>query len=401
MEGSNSRFYKLLMLDNRQLWAVSIASSVRSIGFGASWPFMAIFFNRDLGIPITVVGIMFTILALISTIYSLVGGVFADALGRKRTILIGASIGIVLYSLIAFALIDGLSVLFITELFVFSAISGAFVFPSASSVVADVSSPEERNVAYSIYRIMSNLGWAIGPLSGSFIVGLGMRYIFILLVFVSVIQFAVVFLFVKDRELRRREGRKILDLGFDRLLLVFCAGTFFITLLSSQFSVTLPVYSVHSGGIAENQLGYLYAVNGTVVVVGQYPMSYILRRMDETYVIMAGALFYAAGYFLVGFSHGILDLMGDMALITVGENLTSPGMNTIVSRIAPEGKTGRYMGFLSMVNSTGRAIGPSTGSFFLSAFLYNGPYVWSVLAGMGLVSILFLILFVYIHGRSR
>lgn len=400
MSGRRGRISSLMMFRNRQLWAVSIASSIRSIGFGASWPFMAIFFNEELGVPITIVGIMFTILAFISTVYSLVGGILADLLGRRNTILLGAVTGIVIYSIITFAISENLSVILISELFVFSAISGAFVFPSASSVVADVSSSEERNIAYSIYRIMSNLGWAIGPLTGSFIVAFGMKYIFILLIIASVLQFVVVFLFVRDSELKKKEGRHILEIGFDRLLLMFCAGTFFITLLSSQFSVTLPVYSVHSAGITESQLGYIYAVNGTVVVVGQYPMSYILRRIDETYVIIMGALFYAIGYLLVGFSHGLPDLMGDMAIITVGENLTSPGMNTIVSRIAPEGKTGRYMGFLSMVNSTGRAIGPSAGSFFLSLFIYNGVKVWSLLSAMGLLSIMFLFIFSVMQRHS-
>ena len=79
MSGRRGRISSLMMFRNRQLWAVSIASSIRSIGFGASWPFMAIFFNEELGVPITIVGIMFTILAFISTVYSLVGGVTVDS----------------------------------------------------------------------------------------------------------------------------------------------------------------------------------------------------------------------------------------------------------------------------------------------------------------------------------
>jgi MFS family permease len=104
--------------------------------------------------------------------------------------------------------------------------------------------------------------------------------------------------------------------------------------------------------------------------------------------MMVGSLFYSIGYVLVGFSGTLIDLMLDMVLITVGENLTSPGMNSVVSKIAPSGKTGIYMGFLGMVNSTGRALGPSLGSVFLFVYAYNGPEVWLSLCSFGLVAIM-------------
>jgi DHA1 family multidrug resistance protein B-like MFS transporter len=89
-----------------------------------------------------------------------------------------------------------------------------------------------------------------------------------------------------------------------------------------------------------------------------------------------------------------------MVFITVGENLTTPGMNTVVSRIAPAGKTGRYMGFLSMANSGGRAVGPSIGSFLMFFFAYRGLEVWGSIASLGLISISLLAIFYFSVYRS-
>lgn len=386
-------------LRNRQLWIISVASSIRSIGFGASWPFMAIFFNQQLGVPIIVVGFMFTLLAFVSVVYSLIGGSISDALGRKKVILIGAGYGIVIYSLISFFIFDFISLILVAELFIFSAISGSLVFPSASALVADVTKPEDRMMSYSLYRIMANLGWAIGPISGSYVEGFGMQYIFLLLVVVSIAQFLIVLLFVKEKPPETTEKRRMLQIAFDRYLLVFGGGTFFGVMLASQFSVTLPVFAVAMAGLKESQLGYLYAINGAVVVLGQYPMSYILRKLNDVHTLMIGSAFYSLGYFLVGLAPSAFYLYLDMIVITTGENLTSPGMNSVVSVIAPKGKTGSYMGFLSMVNSSGRAIGPSIGSLFLSIYAYNGIETWFSLSLFGGVAILMLFAFLNMKGN--
>ena len=236
--------------------------------------------------------------------------------------------------------------------------------PAASALVSDVTSESERNTAYSLYRIMSNVGWAIGPLTGGFLSVISIGYIFALVTVTSLIQLTVVAVFLHPVENAARKTGSSVHIGLDWRLVLFAAGTFFITLVSSQFSVTLPVYSTKVVGILESNIGYIYAVNGLVVVLGQYPMSWITRNISIVHVMAMGSAFYSFGYFLVAFSHSLYGLMFDMLFITVGENLTSPGMNTVVSQIAPEGKTGRYMGFLSMANSAGRAIGPSIGSFF-------------------------------------
>ncbi len=386
-------------LRNRQLWTISIASSIRSIGFGASWPFMAIFFNQQLGIPTVVVGIIFTILALVSTQFSLIGGSLSDSIGRRRIILIGSAYGIVMYSLISFFIFNFVSLVLVAELFVFSAVSGSFVFPSASALVSDVTKPEDRIISYSLYRIMANLGWAIGPFTGSYIQGYGMQYIFLLLAVASIAQFSIVFFFVKESVPKREKKGKLLQIGFDRYLIVFSAGSFFGLLLASQFMVTLPLYAVHSAGVLEYQLGYLYAINGVVVVLGQYPMSYAMRKLNDVHIMIIGSAFYAVGYFLVGFSYDLLELYLVMIVITVGENLTSPVMNSVVSKISPKGRTGSYMGFLSTVNSTGRAIGPSIGPFFLSIYAYDGFKTWLSLASFGVITIVFMFLFLGMRGN--
>jgi MFS family permease len=85
--------------------------------------------------------------------------------------------------------------------------------------------------------------------------------------------------------------------------------------------------------------------------------------------------------------------MFDMVIITVGENLTTPTINTVISKMAPEGKTGRYMGFNSMFNSIGRAFGPSIGTYIMYTFHYNGLITWALIAIFGIFSVFVILIF--------
>lgn len=400
--GVGGRASRALMFSNRQLWVVSTASCIRSIGFGASWPFMAIFFNKNLGIPIFYVGIIFTLLALSSSVFSIIGGQLSDSIGRKNTLLIGSIYGVFVFFALAYFVAYSYPLALIVAVFILSALGGAFVFPSTSALVADVTEEKDRNMAYSIYRIMSNIGWAIGPITGGYLTSIDIVWMFVLVGFSSLFQTIIVVAGL--RYVVHKSDRRDRGISVDKRMALFAAGTFFIIVVASQFSVTLPVYANAVVGITSRSIGYVYAVNGVVVVLGQYPMSWILRKVNYVNVMILGSIFYSFGYFLVAFSGSLYWLMFDMIFITVGENLTTPGMNTVVSLIAPKDKIGRYMGFLSMSNSGGRAIGPSIGAFFLSLYSYNGLYVWGSIASLGMISIVILLIFysaVYSKAASR
>lgn len=382
------------MMDNRTLWAVSVSGAIRSIGFGATWPFMAIFFNTDLGVPIIIVGLVFTFSAISSVIFSIIGGWIADKFGRRIALILGGVNGVIIYSLIATFITFHFHLIIIEIAFIMSSASGSFIFPSSTALVADVTKPEDRQVAYGIYRVLTNIGWAVGPIIGSYVINLGVAKIFAIVAFSSLIQLVMIVLFIFDRKsYKSNTKRKVSVLVFDRYLILFSLGTFFIMIVSTQFSVTLPLYSTIHVGIPESDIGYIFAVNGFVVVLGQYFLSTLFKRFPDIITIIVGSLFYTVGYLLVGFSGTLLQLALDMVVITIGEDLVFPTLNTIISKISPPDKLGRYMGFNSMMNSSARALGPSVGTVFLSVYLYNGPFVWGTIDIFGVTSIMIFLVF--------
>ncbi|MGP6240300.1 MDR family MFS transporter [Cuniculiplasma sp. SKW4] len=383
----------------RNFWVASFASAIRSFGIGATWPFLAIFMTINLKIPIIEVGVIFGAMAAVSIVFSIVGGYLGDILGRKISILIGSFIGFISYFLVFIFFAEGASSLLISLIFIFSSVSGALVFPASSAVVADTTSEEMRRSAFGVYRIFGNLGWAIGPIIGSTVYDYGVGYIFLFSAISSAIQFLTVLIFMKDMKLRFTDvNRGKGFVSFDTNLLIFSFGTLFLTILTSQFNVTFPTYANIQGGVPASYIGYIYAVNGTVVVVGQLPMNVVFRKISDLNAMQIGAVVYAIGYFLSALSHGVVDFMGVMVIITIGENFTSPGISSIVTKIAPADKIGRYNGFNSMMNATARGIGPSVGSFFLYIYSYNGVKTWT---SLDLFAVLAILLFIILNNKIK
>lgn len=382
-----------LLLENRQLWSLGAVVMIRSIGFGATWPYMAIFFNRQLGVPGDYVGLIFAALAILSTFCQILGGHLTDFWGRKTTMLLGSGLGVLIYMGIIITLLLSSNVTVLVVLFIATAFSGGFLFPAATSAVADITTGVQREQGYAIYRVMANIGWAVGPLIGSQIFDSGIIWIFGVVEITLLIQFALItFLLRETRDIVKEEvphRRGFADfIVFDVALLVFSAGTFLLMILTSQFSVTIPLFATVKVGLASKPIGYIFAVNGLVVVAGQFPITSLVRRMRrEIDGVLIGIACYLVGYLLVGLSSNLIELMFDMVIITIGENFTTPTISSIISRIASGDKLGRYMAFNGIARSVGRATGPAVGAFILYIPFISNIGIWLALDMFGIVSL--------------
>lgn len=61
-------------------------------------------------------------------------------------------------------------------------------------------------------------------------------------------------------------------------------------------------------GVQVYEVGYLYAINGLMVVVLQFPVARWVSRFRMTNAISIGAFIYATGYFLVAFTSDFFSL---------------------------------------------------------------------------------------------
>jgi MFS family permease len=145
----------------------------------------------------------------------------------------------------------------------------------------------------------------------------------------------------------------------------FCLYTVVIAAVMSQLVVSLSVHCVSVVGLSESQVGRLFMINGLTVAVLQTAVSRGLRGKRLTLALVAGCLFYAAGYGSVGFARTFAAMGGAVLVVTLGEAFLTPALYAIAANLAPSDRRGRYAGAHGFCYQLGSALGPLLGGLAL------------------------------------
>ncbi|GAH28969.1 unnamed protein product, partial [marine sediment metagenome] len=253
-------------------------------------------------------------------------------------------------------------------------------------------------------RIIHNLGIVIGPVIGGLLIAkISYLILFIIAAITSFIYFFVILFFIKETKpekqevykerlatLSNKEGNSnLLSEGYkkilnDRIFVYFCLVTILVSVVYSQMTTTFPVYMNENFGILEDKYGLIMALNASMVVLLQYPITRIISKYKKTTIMALGAFLYAIGFGSIGLSNSFLLFAINMAILTVGEMVIIPVNTSFVADISPEDMRGRYMGVLGIANMLGWGIGPIIGG--LSIDKVGGNFIWLIIFILGLIS---------------
>ena len=386
----HERFTTLRDRYDHRLWTLFAVQMIVSIGFGAAMPFVSLYLYRELGLSMKVVGTIMLFSALISSAARIIGGEIADRIGRKPLIAMTMVVRTLFFLLMSYVIYIRAPYIVVAVTFLAIRFLGALMQPGISAMVADIVPQEQRVEAFGLLRIGGNAGWAIGPAIGGFLIVISYWSLFLVTAAASLMGMVLVVLFIKEsshsRAAERFELSKLLDVGRDRQFLVFCGFSFLLFLVMGQFASTLSVFSTEFVGISDVQLGFLYTLNGVIVVLFQWPAALLGGKIGTRRALTLGAILFAVGYFAVGFAPSFYFLLGTMVVITLGEVVFSPSATTAVANSASEGKMGRYMGFFGLAEAFGWSAGPFVGGWLLD-YLGKEPLVmWGLIAAIGVIA---------------
>ena len=371
-----------------RVWYLFIARVFNATGFGIVLPFLSIYLYQEKGVPMSIVGAIFLFAAVTRAVFQYIGGQLTDRHGRRAIMLVGSSGRAVMFFLLALVVYWGTNFWWIAVGVVGSYGFGAMFFPAADAMVADVVSSHDRVEVYAIQRIGVNLGWAIGPALGGLLSHLPFYLLFVLTGFFFIFTFFFVFVFVHE-SYRGGTGdvldwQSLLHFGGTGAFWVFCIFTLVVFSVMNQFVSTLSVYSVQFMGISKMQVGFLFTINGLLIVLFQFPISKLIRRIRLTSALTFGAAMNGIAYlFIPAFQRGFWAVAGTIALVTLGEMFVTPSGAALISRWAPEGEKGRYFGIYGLFMSFGRSIGPFYGGVLLDVLQNQALALWGIISGLG------------------
>ncbi|MDD3732879.1 MAG: MFS transporter [candidate division Zixibacteria bacterium] len=384
------RFLNFFRQFGSNLWILAFGWFVSSLGFAASIPFISIYFHSELGLSTTEIGVFFAVIAVVRSFFQLLGGEMSDRISRRKMLINSQAIRVVTFVLLGLAIHYHWGFWAIAVFFTANSIVGAVFMPTVNALVSDILPPEKRLDGYAVSRSGGNLGWAAGPAIGGFMAAHSYAILFFLSGAITLLSVFIFWLFLKVPDSTKIQGqfrlKDLIAIKNDANLARHAFLTFFLYLVIAQLIAPMSIYTVEMVGISESQLGILFTVNGLLVVLLQIPVTRLLARFRFTTQLAWGAILHFIGYSLFGIFIGFHYFIFYMVVITLGEVILSPPTLTLTSRLAPEGRIGRYMGIHGFFVTAGWSLGPLYGGVILDHFGHTPVIAWLIISSLALLA---------------
>ncbi len=374
----------------RAFWIYNVVVFIDRLGGFMLYPFFALYLTKKFGIGMSTVGILFALFSVSGMIGGALGGALADRIGRKWAVV--ASLLLSSFSALGMGFAPTLAVFVAVSAIVgtLSSIGG----PAEEAVVADLLPPEKRPEGYGIIRIVFNIAVIIAPPIAGMLVTYSYLTLFIVDAVISAIAAGIVFFALPETKPAPKTDAKPETLsqtfaGYVKVVkdvpfLLFIGVTILMTLVYMNMNTTLGVFLRDYRGLQEIGYGTLLSINAIMVVVMQFWITHQLEKNKPMLMMALGCLLYAIGFTMYGFVTGFVFFVIAMVIITLGEMVVSPFIQSLVAGFAPEDMRGRYMAVSGLSWSIAYMVGPYFAGLLLDSS--NPNILWYVSGFIGLLA---------------
>jgi MFS family permease len=368
----------------RTTWIACAGVLVNRLGYLVT-PFL-VFYLGSRGIPTRQVPYILGALGGGNLIGPMLGGLLADRVGRRHTMLAGL-IGAAAAQGLLFAAPNVLTLALAAAL-----LSGAatMVSPAVGALLGDTVEPKRRRAAFSLVHWAVNIGAAVAGILGGFLATHGYWLLFTVDAATS-LAFALIVVALLPGG--HGAGARITDPAGS------AAGTGYRIVLRDPlmrallplFGIELVIYSltevclplaIRDRGLPPTTFGLMATLNAIVVVVLQPIATNVLARIRQIPVYVSASVLTAAGVALTGVAHDAWSYGATVLLWSIGEAVMGGIPAAIVAGLAPDDARGRYQGSYQWTWGVARFVALAVGT---TIYADVGPaVVWwsSLIAGI-------------------
>ncbi|HEY0165501.1 MAG TPA: MFS transporter [Jatrophihabitans sp.] len=331
----------------------------------------------------------------------LLGGVVADLVGARRTILWSQPVALVTAML--FLISTDIRVIGVLSLL--AGVLSSVDRPAAAGLIATLVPHEQFAKAYSILLIGFNVGMSLGPVLAGVLLTVAPAGLFVLWAASSLAYASLVWWLPVDERAAaaEQEGSTLLRrtvLGLvepfrSRVLLVFLGLTALLAAIYLQLNSTLPLH-MRSEGLTAAEIGLIIAVNAVLSVLLLPLVPRLVRGMRDEVPLALAALLVAIGFGMNAFASGIPTFVAAVVVWTAGEVLWAPMSATFLAKRAPAGRTSSYQGAFFFAWNAAFVVGGPVGITVANAWGYE--LLWFCTFVVGAVAALGLLLMARIPG---
>lgn len=399
----------------RPFWVANVTELFERLSYYAAFASLARYLHESLQFPVEQSSTLTGLFGGLVWFLAAFGGTLADRLGFRRALSLAYLILSCSYFLLGSLGASWLAplrdhmplLILVSVVLALPALGIALVKPSVVGTTARASKENVRSIGYSIYYTLVNIGGAAGPYVASWVHRhMSVENVFRVAAASVFFMFFAVLLFF--REPRRADEVQTTSLGqamrnfgmvlgnpkFMLFLLIFSG----YWIVYWQEFIILPIY-VHDY-INPNTDTEIMLITGPLLVIALTVLINVATQKIAPFrAITLGTLVSAVAWVLLVIHPTVLMAYATLAVVAIGEIIQSPRYYEYISRLAPSGQQGTYMGFAFLPIGIGSLIAGWFGGRLIHHFgeiKHQPQQMWWVVTGVGVLTAVLL----WIYDRT-
>jgi POT family proton-dependent oligopeptide transporter len=384
-------------------WVANISEIFERLAYYGAFSSLANYLHESLNVPTEQTGTLAGFFGGMVWFLAILGGAVADRLGFRRALSVAYLILTCAYFLLGslgaswMAPVRAEVPLLVLLGFVLwlPALGIAMVKPSVVGTTARASRENVRSIGYSIYYTLVNIGGAAGPFIASWAHRrLGVENVFrVSALSVLLMFFAVLILFKEPRRSGEIRAASLADTARN-LFTVLTNPRFMLFLLIFsgywivfwQQYIVLPIY-IHGYVDPHADVELILITDAVTVICLQFLVTYLTQKIPAFRAITMGTLISALGWLIVASHPAVWAVVISIFVVALGEIVLSPRYYEYISRLAPPGQQGTYMGFAFLPIGIGSLVGGWLGGRLMHYYgevAHRPAQVWWAITGIGI-----------------
>ena len=318
------------------------------------WPMLTMILSQKMGMSAEHIAWVMSAFGILSLPTNLIGGKMADHFNKKMNIVFLDSISVVCYVICAVIPLSAVSII----LMFIAATSQNMEQPSYNAITADLTVTDDRERAYSLQYLCTNLGFVMSPTIGGFLLQDYLWLAFLLSGTAIGCSTVLIFFLVKDITPMKdtsqkafyqtsREGEGIWTVLKENkmiILYILAVSGFYATYQMYNYLMPLDLARIH-GGSGAVIFGSITSVNCIVVVIFTPLITRMFPKVSDTVKTMLGQALLVAGFAMFWLFAGRIPVYYiAMVILTWGEVFSMLAESPYLTKRMPASHRGRING---------------------------------------------------------
>lgn len=388
-------------------WVANLTELFERMAYYAQAAVLAIFLHESLHLSTEQTGTLMGAFGFVVWFLPILGGSLADRFGFRRSLAIAYLTLAVGYFLMGSLTAGWMAPLrqavplywVVLIVLMVPALGPSIVKPCVAGTTARASSESVRSIGYSIYYTLVNIGGTLGPIVAYLVRrSLGIENVFrVSALFVLLMCFATL-LFYKEPTRSGEQAVPTLWAALRNMLVVLSNLQFvaFLLIFSGfwiifwQEFIALPLFL--RGYVDPNaKIDLLLSVDPATVIAFQIVVSYLTRKIPTFTAMTLGILISSFSWIILVLHASTGFVIAALFVLALGEITQSARYYEYVSRLAPPGQQGTYMGYSFLPIAIGYLVGGKLGGYLVHYFgevLHRPEQMWWVVSAIGFATAL-------------